>query len=61
MITQRVPFVITSGVTGLTTRVSRRGVVEGSARLAVTNGNGKVKRLDKVIVAALQSEPTKEN
>lgn len=33
-----------------------RVVVEGSARLAATNGNGKVTRLDKVIVAALQSE-----
>jgi len=29
-------------------------VVEGSARLAVTDGNGKVKRLDKATVAALQ-------
>jgi len=33
-----------------------RAVVEGSARLAVTDGNGKVKRLDKALVAALQSE-----
>lgn len=38
-------------------RGSRRIVVEGSARLAVTDGNGKVKRLDKATVAALQSEP----
>ena len=29
-------------------------VVEGLARLAVTDGNGKVKRLDKATVAALQ-------
>lgn len=38
-------------------RESRRIVVEGSARLAVTDGNGKVTRLDKATVAALQSEP----
>jgi acyl-CoA thioester hydrolase len=38
-------------------RESRRLVVEGSARLAVTDGNGKVKRLDKSTVAALQSSP----
>jgi acyl-CoA thioester hydrolase len=38
-------------------RQSRRLVVEGSARLAVTDGNGKVKRLDKSTVAALQSDP----
>jgi acyl-CoA thioester hydrolase len=38
-------------------RVSRRLVVEGSAKLAVTDGNGKVKRLDKATVAALQSGP----
>jgi len=36
---------------------SGRVVVEGSARLAATNGNGKVKRLDKATVAALQSGP----
>jgi len=36
-------------------RESRRIVVEGSARLAVTDGNGKVTRLDKATVAALQS------
>jgi acyl-CoA thioester hydrolase len=36
-------------------RQSRRLVVEGAARLAVTDGNGKVKRLDKATVAALQS------
>ncbi|HKR79882.1 MAG TPA: YbgC/FadM family acyl-CoA thioesterase [Nitrospira sp.] len=38
-------------------RQSRRLVVEGAARLAVTDGNGKVRRLDKVTVAALQSNP----
>jgi acyl-CoA thioester hydrolase len=38
-------------------KASGRVVVEGSARLAVTDGNGKVKRLDKTIVAALQSPP----
>ena len=37
--------------------VSGRVVAEGSARLAVTGGNGKVKRLDKATVAAIQSEP----
>ena len=36
-------------------RGSGRLIVEGSARLAVTDGNGKVKRLDKQTVAALQS------
>ena len=36
-------------------RESQRVVVEGSARLATTDGNGKVKRLDKAMVAALQS------
>jgi acyl-CoA thioester hydrolase len=38
-------------------RQSGRLVVEGAARLAVTDGNGKVKRLDKRTVAALQSDP----
>ena len=38
-------------------RKSRRLVVEGAARLAVTDGNGKVRRLDKQTVAALQSNP----
>jgi acyl-CoA thioester hydrolase len=33
---------------------SGRIVVEGSARLAATDGNGKVKRLDKRVVAALR-------
>jgi acyl-CoA thioester hydrolase len=36
-----------------------RVVVEGSARLAATDGNGKVKQLDKAMVAALQPGPTK--
>ena len=36
-------------------RRSGRLIVEGSARLAVTDGNGKVKRLDKQTVAALHS------
>ena len=40
-------------------KVSGRVVVEGSARLAATDGNGKVTRLDKVTVAALESGPTK--
>jgi len=40
-------------------RESRRVVVEGSARLAATNGNGKVKRLDKTMVAILQLEPSR--
>ena len=35
-------------------RESRRVVVEGSARLAATDGNGKVKRLDKAMVAVLK-------
>lgn len=38
-------------------KVSDRVVVKGSARLAATDGNGKVKRLDRVMVAALQSAP----
>ena len=37
-------------------RESRRIVAQGAARLAVTDGNGKVKRLDKHTVAALQSK-----
>jgi acyl-CoA thioester hydrolase len=36
-------------------KASGRVVVEGSARLAVTDGNGKVKRLDKDIVAILKT------
>ena len=40
-------------------RESRRVIVEGSARLAATNGSGKVKRLDKAMVAVLQFSPTR--
>jgi acyl-CoA thioester hydrolase len=40
-------------------RESQRVVVEGSARLAAVDGSGKVKRLDKAMVAALQSGPTR--
>jgi len=40
----------------ITEKVSGRVVVEGSARLAATDGHGKVKRLDKAVVATLQSE-----
>jgi acyl-CoA thioester hydrolase len=36
-------------------RESQRVIVEGSVRLAATDGNGKVQRLDKAMVAALQS------
>ena len=35
-------------------RESRRVVVEGSARLAATDGNGKVKRLDKAMTFVLR-------
>jgi acyl-CoA thioester hydrolase len=35
-------------------RESRRIVVEGSARLAATDGNGKVKRLDKAMICVLR-------
>jgi acyl-CoA thioester hydrolase len=35
-------------------RESRRVVVEGSARLAATDGNGKVKRLDKATISVLR-------
>ena len=40
-------------------RTSRRVVVEGSAKLVTVDLDGKVKRLDKVIAAVLQSAPTK--
>ena len=40
-------------------RESRRVIVEGSARLAATNGSGKVKRLDKAMVAVLQFSLTR--
>lgn len=36
-------------------KVSGRVVVKGAARLAATDGNGKVKRLDRVMVATLQA------
>jgi len=42
-------------------RESRRVIVEGSARLAATNGSGKVKRLDKAMVAVLQFSPTRSH
>jgi acyl-CoA thioester hydrolase len=35
-------------------RESRRVVVEGSARLVATDGNGKVKRLDKAMIRVLR-------
>ena len=38
-------------------RHSGRLVAEGEARLAVTDGDGKVRRLDKQAVAALQCQP----
>lgn len=42
-------------------KASGRVIVEGSARLAATDGNGKVKRLDNAVVAALQSGTNKES
>jgi acyl-CoA thioester hydrolase len=42
-------------------RESRRVVVEGSARLAAVDGSGKVKRLGKAMIAALQSGPTRSH
>ncbi len=42
-------------------RESRRIVVEGAARLAATDRNGKVKRLDKAMVAVLQSGPIRSH
>ena len=39
-------------------KVSGRVVVKGAARLAATDRNGKVTRLDKGLVAAIQSAPT---
>ena len=38
---------------------SRRVVVEGSAKLAAVNGKGKVKRLDKAMVAMLKFFPAR--
>jgi acyl-CoA thioester hydrolase len=40
-------------------KTTGRVIVEGSARLAATDGNGKVKRLDKSVVAALESASTR--
>ena len=42
-------------------RESLRVVVEGSARLATVDGSGKVKSLDKAMIAALQSVPTRSH
>ena len=42
-------------------RESRRIVVEGSARLAATDRNGKVKRLDKAMAAILQLGPIRSH
>ena len=42
-------------------RESQRVVVEGSARLAAVNGSGKVKRLDKALVAVLRSGPARSH
>ena len=42
-------------------RESQRVVVEGSARLAATDGNGKVKRLDNTLVAVLRSSPARSH
>ncbi len=36
-------------------------VVEGAARPMTTAGNGKVKRLDKKMIAALQFGPTRSH
>lgn len=55
MIPEMSPAAITFGHV-IRERDSRRLIVEGAARLALTDGNGKVTRLDKVMVAALQSE-----
>ena len=42
-------------------RESQRIVVEGSARLAAVNGSGKVKRLDKAMVAVLRFGPIRSH
>jgi acyl-CoA thioester hydrolase len=42
-------------------RESQRVVVEGSAKLAATDGNGKVKRLDKALVTVLRSRLTRSH
>jgi acyl-CoA thioester hydrolase len=45
----------------VTDKGNGRRIVEGSVRLAATNGQGKVKRLDKTIVAALRSDERKSD
>lgn len=42
-------------------RESQRVVVEGSARLAATDGNGKVKRLDNALITVLRSSPARSH
>ena len=42
-------------------RESQRVVVEGSARLAAVNESGKVKRLDKAMVAVIRSSPARSH
>jgi acyl-CoA thioester hydrolase len=42
-------------------RESQRVVVEGSARLAATDGNGNVKRLDNAMIAVLRSRLTRSH
>ena len=42
-------------------RESQRVVIEGSARLAATDGNGKIKRLDKALVTVLRSRLTRSH
>jgi acyl-CoA thioester hydrolase len=42
-------------------RDSQRVVVEGSARLAATDGKGKVKRLDNAMIAVLRSRLTRSH
>ena len=41
-------------------KVNGRTIVEGAARLAATDGQGKVKRLGKAVVVALESGPGNE-
>jgi acyl-CoA thioester hydrolase len=42
-------------------RESQRVVVEGSARLAITDGNGKIQRLDNALVTVLRSSPVRSH
>lgn len=42
-------------------RESQHVVVEGSARMAATDGKGKVKRLDKALVTVLRSSPARSH